>query len=254
MKKTPLLQFLCVLVSTSGLAGAAGVYNVNQTFSSNPSGDDYLYNTVRTWDVSGNITVGNGTGNYGRFFVGVDGGNGTLTLQGNLADGADTLTLNGYHSADPIIGRLGHTAAGNVLGTLNIDGGLAVIMGSHMMKYTGTPGGTNFVNILNGSLNYTTAGFGWWEEGSSALVSHVIGANGSLIVPGNITDAAGFANWAVTSGNGVELNDVTVAAASGLSLQFVSGGGMTTITAVPEPAVALLGVFGAFGLLRRRRN
>jgi hypothetical protein len=88
-------------------------------------------------------------------------------------------------------------------------------------------------------------------------VSHVIGANGSLIVPGNITSAADFSAWAVSSGTSVGANDVTVSAASGLTLNFAYDAGTqaTLITAVPEPGawVSLLGGCGVLVGLRRRR-
>ncbi len=115
--------------------------------------------------------------------------------------------------------------------------------------------GTNTIHIVDGSLNYTTIGFGWTDNLENSFVNHVIGADGSLIVPGVITDAAGFASWAVSSGTDVELNDVFVTADSGLTLNFSNNGSFTTITAIPEPNVAaLLGGLGLLGLMRRRRN
>jgi hypothetical protein len=239
MKSARLLPLACVVAAISALAGAAHaatVLNADKTFTSNPPvADIYGYTDPagKTWTVDGNITVGNGTAADSRLFVGLrwdasNFGNGMLTLTTTTA--GSSLLLNGYHSADPVLGRLGHVYSGNHTGTLNIDGGLAVNMGGRKMKYEG---GTNTINLVNGSLNYTTEGFGWLESGAvNAFVNHVIGVNGSLIVPGVITDAAGFASWAQTSGSGVELNDVTVSPASGLFLVFTNNGATTTITAV----------------------
>jgi hypothetical protein len=186
---------------------------------------------------------------HSRLFVGVSGISGKLTLNGANGSG-DTLLLNGYHPFSPILGRLGHNIG---LGDLDIDGGLAVTMGGRKMFFEGS--GTNTINIVDGSLNYTTTGFGWTDNLENSFVNHVIGADGSLIVPVVITDAAGFASWAVSSGADVELNDVFVTADSGLTLSFSDNGSFTTITAIPEPNVAaLLGGLGVFGLMRRRRN
>jgi hypothetical protein len=107
-------------------------------------------------------------------------------------------------------------------------------------------------------LNYTTSGFNWQEgtptTGQDAFVSHIIGADGSLIVPGVIADAFGFTSWAQASGTRVELNDIMVSAADGLTLNFSNNGLFTTITAVPEPTAALLASFGLLGLVVGRRR
>lgn len=240
-------------------AQAATIQNLNLTLSSNPPiADIYFYNNPagNSWTVNGNITVGDGTTTPtidSRLFVGLNnaGGNhGLLTLTSTVA--GSSLLLDGWHSADPVLGRLGHVSGGNWTGILNIDGGLAVTMGGRKMKYEA---GANTINVMNGILNYTTSGFGWLESAGTAFVNHVIGADGSLVVPGIITDAAGFAAWGVSSGSGVELNDITVAAASGLTLDFANDGVKTTITAVPEPGagVSFSLVAGVTCFLRRRR-
>lgn len=264
MKKATLPQFLAVLAGVSvcaGAAHAATVINTDKAFSTTPVlGDIYFYSNSagNTWTVSGNITVGNGTGAGGddsRLFVGLNpgspdpAGNGQLTLQG--ATMGSSLLLNGFNGGDAVLGRLGHVSGGiNYTGILNIDGGLAVTMGGRRMKYEA---GANIINILNGSLNYTTTGFGWNESAGNAFVNHIIGTNGSLILPGVITDAAGITSWSTTTGSGVEAGDITVAAASGLTLNFANNGTFTTITAVPEPASVALIALGSLALLRRRR-
>ncbi|MCW1923850.1 hypothetical protein OKA05_14880 [Luteolibacter arcticus] len=216
---------------------AATIQNVDQTFAAHPPvADFYAYNNNtagNTWTVNGNITLGNGSTADSRLFVGVNftsiAANGLLTLHGANGSG-DTFLINGYHPADPILGRLGHVSGGNWVATINIDGGLAVTMGGRKMRYEA---GTNTINVVNGSLNFTTAGFGWAEAGSAnAFVKVVLTQGGSLIVPGVLNDAAGVASWAVSSGTGVELNDVTVEGAPGHLLAFNNDGVNTTITSI----------------------
>jgi hypothetical protein len=254
MKKIQTNHRLLPLIALCALAGSAHsqVVNQDQTFTADPPVEnEYHFSNPagNTWTINGNITVGNGATADGRVFVGVNGASGKLTLHGANGNG-DALLLNGYHPSSPVLGRLGHWGA---LGTLDIDGGLAVTMGGRAMHFDGS--GTNTIHIADGSLNYTTTGFGWEEESENSFVNHVIGAGGSLIVPGVITNAAGFSSWAVTIGTNVEEGDVFVSAGSGFALSFSDNGSFTTITAIPEPNVAaLLGGLGVFGLLRRRRN
>ena len=243
MKPTcPSLRLLTSLVVTSSIAGVASgdtILNLDKAFSTNPPvADIYLYTnaTGKAWTINGNVAVGSGSGADSRLFVGVrwdasNFGNGVLTLQGNGDAVADTLTLNGYHPADPIIGRLGHVSSGNFTATLNIDGSLGVTMGGRKIRYDGA--GTNTINVVNGSVNYTTSGFGWTEGTEGSRVNHVIGANGSLILPGVITNIAEFQAWAVSSGPGVEGADFDLSASAGRFLNFSNDGTKTTVATVP---------------------
>jgi hypothetical protein len=252
----------------SALVGAAHAATIvtDQSYSSTnlpPTNADYEYGSLspgNTWTIDGSITVGNGSSNYGRLFVGVRDtstgiiGSGLLTLMGKNGSG-DSLVINGYNSSDAVLGRLGHTSGSNYAGTLTIDGGLTVTMGGRKMRYDG---GADTINILNGSLNYTTSGFGWTRGSAGSSVNNIIGASGSLVVPGNIADIAGFSAWAVSSGTSVGVSDITVSPANGLSLNFAYNAGLnaTLITAVPEPgaAMALLGGTAMLIGLRRRRS
>lgn len=237
MKKIHPNPRLLSLVALCALAGSAHsqIVNQNQTFTADPAVENEYHFTNpagNTWTIDGNITVGNGTTADSRVFVGINGDSGKLTLNGANGTG-DILFLNGYHPADPGLGRLGHVTA---LGTLNIDGGLAVTMGGRLLRFAGA--GTNTINIVDGSLNYTTANFGWQEVAGNSFVNHVIGAGGSLIVPGIITNAAGFTSWAVTSGTDVEAEDIFVSPGSGFTLSYANNGVNTTITAVPAPILS----------------
>lgn len=258
-----MLSFLlpsCLVLALPATVQAAFLQGVDNTWTTTTTEpDDYwIADPAITWAANDGVTVsfGDNTGNVGRLFIGMDHSSfahsdGTLILT-STSGIPGTFELFGYHSADPIVGRLGHAGGGaNHVGTITVDGGVSVIMGTHLMKYEGDAGNT--INVLNGSLDYTAGGFGFRESSGNSTVNHVIGAGGSLTVPGVFTDASGFDAWAIATGNSVESGDITVAADGGLTLQFSNDGATTTITAIPEPAVAALGVLGFLGLMRRRR-
>ncbi|WP_227021645.1 PEP-CTERM sorting domain-containing protein [Oceaniferula marina] len=229
--------------------------NTNMVFADgdNASGDA-VYNDGNpyTWSITGNVNVGDGVGtNAGRIFVGTNSGAkiGDLTLHGTSGAG-DTLLLNGYHSADRVLGRLGHNTGGESA-TISITGGLAVTMGGRNLKIAQ---GTNTFQVLDGSLDYATnTGFGFLKNDGGGSVGHVVGASGSIIIDAVITDAAGFTAWADANGLDATGKIGTVTADSGLTLAFANDGTNTTITAIPEPSsAALLGLGGLTLILRRR--
>jgi hypothetical protein len=88
-----------------------------------------------------------------------------------------------------------------------------------------------------GSTYFGIARGGDWTMAASNTGTFSFGTSGSSL------DQVTIAN----AGSGL-----ASAAASGQSVSFASAG--TTLRFVPEPSAALLGAFGALGLLRRRRN
>ncbi len=208
----------------------------------------------------GTVVFGDGVTSVGRFFIGLfySGsyfGDGNLTLSSTGVPG--TFYLNGYNSGDSIIGRLGQVSGGYWTGSLTITGGVSVVVGSHQLKYEG---GTNTVNVEAGSLDYSTAHFGFNRSnlGNNPHIRHILGGSGSIVVNALISNAASFSNWAVTNnGASVGANDVTVEAASGFGLVFAQNtpiSGKTTIATVavlqfpaivtgPQSATYILGDF-----------
>ena len=232
MKKVFLTRFAPALLMAGALE-AAIVQNVDQNWSSNPPVEDvYFYNggsIANTWTVTGNIVVGDGATGDSRLFVGLWYGptdNGILNLVGGNGSG-DTLLLNG--SDGNLLGRLGHV--GVVRGTLNILGGLAVTWGGRNLLLDGPAASPNVINIVNGSLDYTTPGFGFADQGGSLL--HIVSTNGAIVIAGQIYSEAGFDQWG--DSKGMDAGDVRVQADAGLFLKFTVNSISTTITATTEP-------------------
>jgi len=137
------------------------------------------------------------------------------------------------------------TATVNISGTLNQTGG---ILGLGTTNAVDPSGGTATVNILNGgllALNNIHGGLTSIQPGSIIDIS----GTGQLTVPGNFVGVlTNYANGNQLSGNGVP-------GLSNLLIDTTTNSGFTTVTAIPEPAtLGLLGAFGAFGLLLRRRS
>jgi hypothetical protein len=253
---------LALWLGALGSAQAAFVENVDFAYSVNTTNltDDLGWRDglphQMTADNGAVVQLGNGAANGGRIFIGYfngSGGNGDLTLN-CTAGGPGTFYLNGYNSADAIVGRLGHTSSGSYTGTLTINSGVRVVMGNHRLRYDG---GANTVRVLSGTLDYSTPGFGFAR--ATGTIAHMVGTNGFIIVNGLISSAAGFSNWAVTNnGSSVGAGDITVVPLAGYALTFAQNSpsaGKTTIaatllpptppviTAGPQPASYILGEY-----------
>jgi hypothetical protein len=257
-----ILVALALWFSAPGSACAALIENMDFAYSTNTTNltDDLGWRDGLPHQMTANngavVQLGNGAANAGRIFIGYRtsaGGNGDLTM--TCSGGAPgAFYLNGYNSADAVVGRLGHVNNGNFTGTLTINGGVNVVMGNRRLRYDG---GANLVNVLNGVLDYSTAGFGFARATGS--IGHIVGTNGFIIVNGLISSAAGFSNWAVTNnGSSVGAGDITVAPLAGYALTFAQNSpsaGKTTIaatllpptppviTAGPQPASYMLGEY-----------
>lgn len=245
MNRLPHILAASVLVWLgAGASASALTMNTNLDYSTATTNlvDDYGWNDAPllhqiSANNSARVSLGNGSANTGRVFIGLY-DNATYFGNGNLMLTATsgvpgTIILNGYNTADPVIGRLGHVSNGDWTGTLTITGGVSVVVGNHRLKYEG---GNNTVTVASGSLDYSTPGFGFYRSnsGNNPGIKHLIGANGSIILDGLITNAAQFSNWAMTNnGASVGASDVTVTAGSGLGLVFTPNSpvtGKTTIT------------------------
>lgn len=210
------LMFVALLGHSSLVANAAsitwnsattGYPNVTQT------GGQLFYTGANQWNVNDGATVNM----QQQTFLGLTSANGTLDLQ-TTAGAAGTVNMTAFM-------RLGHTT-GNFLGTLNILDGVA-FKPTNQIRYS-TNFGSNKINVIDGALDYTGAGFNFNKEGTSAL-RHTVGTGGSIVVPTLINSAAGFSTWAASTGNGAA-GDFTLQSAVGHDLVFTQNGGNTTIT------------------------
>ena len=234
-----------VLTATSALA--ATIVNTTWTTTTDTTNDWVTGNSSGTWTWTINsgviVTLGNNTNNTGRLFVGISSNSVNQTLILTSTDGGGILNLRGNHSLDPVLGRLGHVGD---TGTIEINGGVSLIGGSNPFRYSTTAG--NAITINNGLVDFTGNGNDPFVRESNGFLTFNIADNmATLIVPGQIDDAADFTTtWAGAS--------VTASGSNPLSFDFDSIANETTITAVPEPRAALLGGLGLLALLRRRRG
>ena len=125
-----------------------------------------------------------------------------------------------------------------------------------------TSEGAFSVRDVSGSTN----GAGSFATGSSHTITFVTNNSGSsfhYLAPDGSQETVADDTWDIWVGTSKQLNDraATSAGVSITDFKFGSASDGTfslsiddlQITAVPEPAAALLGAFGLFGLLRRRR-
>ncbi|MCX6848184.1 MAG: PEP-CTERM sorting domain-containing protein, partial [Verrucomicrobia bacterium] len=133
----------------------------------------------------------------------------------------------------------GTIAPGLSPGTLNIDGNLSIVDGSHFAFELGTT--SDLLNI-GGALNFT--------GGGTALFD--------ILNSGGLTAGSNYTLMNYNSFSGLTLSNLALGSTpAGFAGQFTIGASSLTlhVDAVPEPSRAVLGGLGLAVLtLRRRRN
>ena len=246
MRRFVLIVAMCGMLQVIDTSVQASIINYSDSFSTATTlTDEYWYQGEGTLAANNNAVVSLGNSDFsseGRFFVGLGdttGRDGTLTL--TSADSTGFFIL--YGTSEGRVGRIGHRSYsfGDLAGTVNIEGGANVAM-KQKWSYNGTAG--NAVNVLNGILNLTSAGFVQDTSGGSLLCT--IGREGKILVSGNVQSTTAFgALW------GNSATDLGLAAVTGTSLAYTynSTANTTTITAVPEPGTLAMCAACVIGLL-----
>lgn len=230
-------------LSVNGVANTAtGRINLNVTNPSNIHAD-----------ASQSITLGTNTALTGSAALSKTGG-GALVINGVSSTYGGTLTVNNgslggttTFGGNVSIASGASLAPGNSPGTFTITGNLN-LDGILAYEFTGGSTTADLVNV-GGTLDLTGSGISW-----SNLGTYTLGNKFTLFSYNTGALTGTFTGYnddtEHTFGGGLWLinyNDLTSGSNGGTGTRFV------TITAVPEPAAALLGSIGLFALLRRRR-
>lgn len=199
------------------------------------------------------ITLGANTALTGSAALSKNGG-GALVINGVSSTYGGTLTVNSgslggstTFGGNVSIASGASLAPGNSPGTFTITGNLN-LDGILAYEFTGGSTTADLVNV-GGTLDLTGSGISWSNLGTYTLGNKftLFGYNTGALT-GTFTGYNDDTEH--TFGGGLWLinyNDLTTGSNGGTGTRFV------TITAVPEPAAALLGSIGLFALLRRRR-
>ena len=119
--------------------------------------------------------------------------------------------------------------------TVNVDGGLATINNLQMNA------GDNAMTVFANSGNFRLGRLQNFDVVNDSMVINLL--------PGAEVTRLGFSNLSFA-----EFEDLISYDSVNYTLDFASGSDRTySLTAVPEPSIALLGSLGVLGLLRRRR-
>ncbi|MHB1080999.1 MAG: beta strand repeat-containing protein [Prosthecobacter sp.] len=174
--------------------------------------------------VSGTLSVTNTTG--------------SATGSGNvIVNSTGTLKGTGDIAGNVSVASGGTIAPGLSPGTLNIDGNLSIVDGSHFAFELGTT--SDLLNI-GGALNFT--------GGGTALFD---------ILNNGLTSGSDYTLMNYSSVSGLALSNLAFGSTpSGFAGQFTIGASSLTlhVDAVPEPSRALLGGLGLAVLTLRRRR
>lgn len=182
-------------------------------------------------------------GSLGNTSVSVTAASGTATLggAGTIGDvaGVNTVTVGGN----------GVLAPGNSPGALVINGSNTINGGTYAYQYTGAAdlGGAADLVEVNGTLTLTNATLTLEDLGA-----YTLGNKFTLFAYDAISGTFnGLDDDSIFSANGgnwfINYNDDTQGVNGGTGAAYV------TLTAVPEPSAAFLGLLGTLSLLRRRR-
>jgi autotransporter-associated beta strand protein len=193
---------------------------------------------------TGTTTVSAGTllvnGSLGNTAVSVSAATGTATLAGGGSIGSGTASV--------VIGNNGFLAPGNSAGTMTINGSTTFNAGStYAYQYTGGASVADLVDV-NGALSIGGGSILTLQD----LGVYTVGQKFTLFAYDSLSGAfdnfADDQNYTFNGGEWVfNYDDADAGVNGGIGNAFV------TITAVPEPAAALLGAMGLLAILRRRR-
>lgn len=204
-------------------------------------------------DASQSVVLGSNTALTGSGGLAKE-GSGALRINGVSSTYTGTLTVNagvlGGETAlggNLTVGSAGTLAPGNSPGVFGIAGNLD-LNGAYAYEFTGGASVADLVNVA-GSLDLTGSAVVW-----SNLGTYAPGDKFTLISydAGDLTGTfAGYADDTTHSFGGgfwfINYDDTAAGVNGGNRDRFI------TITAIPEPAVALLGGLGLLTILRRRR-
>jgi len=158
----------------------------------------------------------------------------TSTSVAPLAIADASITTGQTFGGDLVLGRAAVTSAGALPGGFTFEN-LAALQGQRFsLIYIPSLGSASTnANVVASTTYGIVSGSDWFLPA----------VNGGESFSFSATDSGGATSFfRVTVASGVATND-TYASSTGANL-----------TLVPEPSAALLGAFGALGLLRRRRN
>lgn len=236
---------------TLGLGGTSAGNEVSGSITNGVGTVAVTKSNTSTWTLSGNstytgaTTVSAGTllvnGSLGDTAVSVSAVSGTATLGGSGTIGTTAASLT--------VSANGILAPGNSPGTLTVNGSTTLDSGSTFAyQYTGGGSAADLVDV-NGTLSITSGALltledlGAYNEGDKFTLfayDSLVGSFDSYLDDTTYTFNGG--EWMF------DYNDTTAGLNGGSGTNYI------TITAVPEPAAALLGGLGMLALLRRRRD
>ncbi|MEO5715437.1 MAG: autotransporter-associated beta strand repeat-containing protein [Luteolibacter sp.] len=182
-------------------------------------------------------------GSLGNTAVSVTAATGTATLGGSgvIGDVGGTQTVT--------VGGNGILAPGNSPGTLTVNGNVTVGDGTYAYQYTGAAGAGGAADLVdvNGTLLLANATLTLEDLGT-----YTLGNKFTLFaydaISGTFNDHLDDTIFSANGGNWfINYDDDQPGVNGGTGTAFV------TVTAVPEPSAAFIGLLGALGILRRRR-